>query len=432
MAGLSLKYLRNGHVATFVSKMEEGVKTSKPEYMFTKTNGRKVILRTLQYNPGGRIVFYEITKHKKIITDLLSGTTSLPNLKFTDITGNETISLSDIARTEEFSGRQNKSDITELIYSAAVAARFYRRGDKPISVNDVEWVLSHMNDTNEKQKYGPWKIENEQRGVFDSIYWSFASPIMTVRTLSKVVNRKGKDIQAVIKAAVEYANSQMVKNSIAMTGKNNKSNLIEVKAIGSINTKDKNLDILVLVDGKKVTLNKTIVKTSSAQGGGGGYLKQQDLWSGLTGLDLPKTTIDAYSKTLKKGIPAAINTIFFDMAKILGRKLANINDPVYSVIGPGLSYLISMKDPLIKMPTLTEQQKKLLMGDNLSIALAISHKKLTCTSGIVSGIPTVIIKDTRGLIFLKITFRKLSGGQDMYINVIEKGPAFDNITHILK
>lgn len=433
MAGLSLKDLRKGRVTTFVMKMEEGVKTSKPEYMFTKTDGRKLILRTMQYNPGGRIVYYEIIKHKKVILDLLNGSSTLPNLKFTDVTGNDTVTLEEIVKTEEFGGRAHRGDMAELIYSAALAARFYRRGNKALTKGDIEWVLNHMNDTNINQKFGPWKAENEQRGVFDQVYWSFSAPIITVKTLAKAANRKSKDIDTLFSSALEWVNSAKIQQRIAATGKNNKSNLIEVSALGSSAQTENNIDINVLIDGKPIKLNTAEVQKTSPLTGGGGYQKQLELWMYLLGLDVPKSSIDAYSSRLHSGIPQAIFQIYFDMAKIIQRKFGDIHNPIYSDISTGIQYLASHRDPTIEMQPMTNNLVKLLNNDGVRVALSITNRKLTCSAAMVSGTPTLVISETgKGLPLLTIKFKKVSGGNDLYKNTIERGPAFDQIAHVLK
>lgn len=435
MAGLTLKDIRKGRITTFITKMEEGVKTQKPEYMFTKNDGRKVILRTMQYNPGGKIVYYEIMKHKKVIADLLSGTTTLPNLKFTDITGNETLTLGDILKTEEFGGKANRGDITEIIFSAAIAARFMKRS-KAINAMDVEWVLKHMNDTNASQKFGPWKTENEQKGVFDQVYWSFNAPIITVKTLAKATNRKSRDILKVMTNAINFANSEKVKKNIESSGKNNKANIIEISATGTIAQSETSVDVKVKIDGKPISLIKGAdsgTKSSDKLIGGGGYQKQQELWMWLTSTEVSKAAIDGYTKKLGKGIPAAIYNIYFEIGKTLDRKFHNPHDPIYSALAHGMMYLANKKDPLIVMPSLTNGQLKMLQNDNLKTAMMIMGKKFKTTVAMVSGIPTLDIKDSaKSTIFLRIQFRKVSGGVDAYKNIIEKGPAFDQVAHVLK
>lgn len=432
MAGLTLKDLRKGRVSTFVMKMEEGVKTSKPEYMFTKIDGRKLILRTMQYNPGGRIVFYEIVKHKKVILDLLSGSSTLPNLKFTDITGNETVTLAEILKTEEFGGRAHRGDMAELIYSAAIAARFYHRGSKPISKTEVNWVLNHMNDTNTNQRHGPWKSENDQRGVYDEIYWSFSAPIITVKTLSKPANRKSKDIDNLINSSIEWVNSEKIKRKVASTGKNNKSNKIIISAVGSSAQTESNIDINVTVDGKLIKLSSGEVQKQSPFTGGGGYQKQLELWMYLLSLEVPRSSIESYSKRLHSGIPQAMFQIYFDMSKIIQRKLADINNPIYSDLSTGIQYIQSKRDPVIEMAVMPTTMIKLLNNDGIRTALRITNKKLSCSAAMVSGVPTLIIKEaSKGIPLLTIRFKKIPG-VDLYKNVIERGPAFDQIARVLK
>lgn len=435
MAGLTLKDLRKGRVTTFVMKMEEGVKTGKAEYMFTKMDGRKVNLKILSYKPSGATIFYDITKHKKQILDLLSGTGNIPNLKFTDVSGNDTLALSDIMKTEEFGGKANKGDMAEIIFSAAVTARFLKRG-KLVQVDDVINILKKMNDTQPKQTYKIANVENDQKGVYDELYWSFAAPLITVKTLAKPASKKSKDILALVNSSLLYVNSDAIRKTVESTGKNNQKNKIEVMAVGTLAQKETKVDVKVLIDGKPTNINMS-VKTKGTkqvgQVGGGGYKKQQELWKNLVGLDVPKNAISAYTKQLSKGTPAAIQEIYASMVVLLNSKFANINDPIYEKLATGIKYYATKKDPTVEMIQLGKDEAMLWQFNGLKTAVQITNSKLMAELVTASGMPKINIKENgRKTVLISIRLKKdNSDGEAYYRNYVEKGPAMTKFATIL-
>lgn len=433
MAALTLKDIRRGRVTTFVTKMEDGVKSQKPEFMFTKLDGRKVFLRTLQYSPGGRIQHFEIMKHKKQILDLLNSTNALPGLKFTDTTGNITVALGDISATEEFGGRNNRGDVAEIIYSAAIAARFLNR-EVLIKPNDVEWVLRRITPNNVKQRHGPWTTETEQKGVYDTVFWSFSSPIMTVKTLSSAFNRSQKDIKDLVKQATDYANSELVKANIKSTGANNKTNIIEVMAEGTFAKSVSKIDVKVKIDNVFVRINSPVLRTSvSSAQGGGSYTKQRELFRLFAGVEVSSSAIKQYTKTLSKGIPAAILKIYLETSKTLDRRFRNLADPVYDNIAKGIVALSTKKVQGVQMTTLRAGQQKLWGNGALRTGLEITARRFKCEAQMISGQPTLSIKDTRNSeVFLRIRLQKMAGNSEYYTNIIEKGPNFDRLVKVLE
>lgn len=432
MSQLNLKTLRYGRVMTFVTKMEDGVKSQKPEYMFTKLDGRKVFLRTLQYSPGGRIQHFEIMKHKKQIVDLLNGASALPGLKFTDTSGNITVSLADLTSTEEFGGKSGRGDMAEMVYSAAITARFLNK-ETLIKPDDVEWVLRRIGPTNTHQRLGPWKTETEQKGVYDTVFWTFTAPIMTIKTLVNQFNRKQKDITTLIHNAVKYANSDIVKENIKVVSGNNKTNIIEILAEGTFASSANKIDVKVKIDNTFINLNAPVTATGASAQGGGSYAKQKELFKSLVGVEVSSGAVKDYTKDLGKGIPPAVFRIYHSTALEMNRRFKNLSDPIYTNLAKGIISLSTKTTVGLKVKPIPPSEYKLFLGGNLKTALEITNRRLKCESTMIGNLPYLFIKDTlSGKVFLQLKLERAPGKTEYYINVIEKGAEFDHLAKVLK
>ena len=442
MAVLSLPGLRkHGYTSTFVEKMYNGATKPSPDAMFQAMDGKKYFLDKMSYKPsGGTTQIYSILQKRQEILDLLTGNSSLPMLKFTSRDG-KTFALSDLMKTEELGGKSNKGDMAEIIFSAAITARFLNR-TQPIAKSDVEALLRQISDTSAQQKLpasGFWQVETAQKGIYDKVNWSFSSPLITVQTLAKESNRvKNKDIIEMIEASVRYANSGVVTANAVTFHTNYQSNKIEVKAIGTIAQSSTKVDVTVIVDGKPTDINVSL-KTKNAkqfgQVGGGGYEKQQELWKGLTGITVPKTAINAYIDTIQNGgVIKAVGKIYYQMTVLLNQKLDDLNDDVYDNLAKGIIFHATRNMEGVSMVKLTPKETQVFKFDDFTTALQLTKAKLQAVYVSNGQFPQVNIIETAGRkVVLTVRFKKESGvGEaEYYRNYIETGPGMKAIANIL-
>lgn len=442
MAVLSLPGLRkHGYTSTFVEKMYNGATKPSPDYMFQAMDGKKYFIDKMSYKPSGTTTqILSVLKKRQEILDLLSGNSSLPLLKFTSVDG-KTFALSDLMKTEELGGKSNKGDMAEIIFSAAITARFLNR-TQPIAKSDVEALLKQISDSSAKQTLpvsGFWNVETAQKGIYDKVSWSFSAPLITVQTLAKESNRvKNKDIIEMIEGSVRYANSGVVTSNAITLHTNYQSNKIEVKAIGTIAQKSTKVDVTVIVDGKPTDINVSL-KTKNAkqfgQVGGGGYEKQQELWQGLTGITVPKTAINSYIDTIQNGgIVKAVGKIYYQMSVLLNQKLDDLNDDVYYGLAKGILLHATRNMEGVSMVKLTPKETQVFKFDDFTTALQLTQSKLQAVYVTSGNFPQVNIIDTKSRkVVISVRFKKEvgAGEAEYYRNYIETGPGMKTIANIL-
>lgn len=183
----------------------------------------------------------------------------------------------------------NKGDVSEGILAAAITARFVSKSSR-ISEQDVVRMIKRLN-----------RGQGGFKGVTSLTY--FGSPNKNTKIVDEVCckvnlaenNMKAfldpktyastnKDINALVKAAVQYANSNNIIKWADLMYENNQKNKIEVNAEGLLDQTGTKVDLKVIIDGKQagvgVSLKAGDVK-QFGQVGGSKFGSMKTLWGPL-------------------------------------------------------------------------------------------------------------------------------------------------------
>lgn len=426
MAALTLRDLRapnKGRIQVLINKLVLGDKSP-----FTTTNGSTVGLNKIAFTEMGKVKEYKNPSNPRemhdIVAKLQSGTMKANNV----ILYNDKVrySLTDILRTEEFGGKGNRGDMAEIIFSAAITARFNNK-NSTVSEQDILKLLN-MIDPNRTSQNFYFKSANKNENILDDVHWQINSALINIKAITDPKTQQS--LGDIIQSSAKYANSNAVTTWSKLFYENNRYNKINVLAIGAIRQRETKVDVYVEVDKRKIDLNVSLKADQVKQFGqigGASYEKQELLWSTLFDLS-PKLYKDDYYTQIKANDPiGAIAAIYKGMVTDINSAISNNRSKVYDSIADGINYFATKNDKTITLVQLTRKEAVVYKFSNLRQVLGLTNVKL---KAIYAGkaYPQVDIIDEKGKVLFSIRCKK---EQDYIRNYIEKGKLLTELASVL-
>jgi hypothetical protein len=426
MAALTLRDLRapnKGRIQVLVNKLILGDKSP-----FTTNNGSTVGLTKIAFTELGRVKEYKNPSNPRemhdIVTKLQSGSMKAGNV----ILYNDKIryTLSDILRTEEFGGKGNRGDMAEIIFSAAITARFINK-NSTVSEQDI-LKLINMIDPNRTQQDFYFKSSNKNENIMDDVHWQINSALINIKAITDAKTQQS--LGDIIQSSAKYANSNAVTTWSKLFYENNRYNMISVLAIGAIRQRETKVDVYVEVDKKKIDLNVSLKADQVKQFGqigGATYEKQELLWATLFDLS-PKSYKVEYYNMIKANDPiGAIGAVYKGMVTDINSAISTNRSKVYDSIADGINYFATKSDKSISMVQLSRKEAVVYKFSNLRQVLGLTNIKL---KAIYAGkaYPQVDIIDEKGKVLFSIRCKK---EHDYIRNYIEKGKLLTELASVL-
>lgn len=439
MALLTQKDFRGKHgetrIVALIEKLTEGIKSP-----FTRNDGKQLPFNRISYpDPkSGQLVSKnatDLSDSVDIATVIRGGLVGFKQITLSYQRGGDVSNatpLSNIMKTEDFGGKSNRGDMAEVIFSAAIAARFVNKNQAIIEADVVD-MIKMLNDTDTKQLIGPLKSQNKEPKVIDDLYWEINTALINIKALKNP--KHSRSLKTIIQTSVKYANSAIVANNAKIIYENNLYNRIDVKAVGIVAQNDTKVDVYVEIDKQKVDINVSLKAAGTkqfGQVGGGGIDKQKELWKTLLDVKMTPILEKKYFDTLKTdGVIQANAIVYKGMAEEFKRRLTTNKRALYESLADGIQFFGTRNDPTVTMVALTSKEAMIYKFTNLAESLNLLSRDLTAVYVDNKAKPEVRIQDSKTGTVL-ITVRMKVESKNNYIrHYIEKGKMMTELAAIV-
>jgi hypothetical protein len=383
MAGLTQKDFKLTHgdtrIIALIEKLIEG-----PRSPFTTVDGKAQPFNKITYpDPrSGRLVTKiatDLTDSADIATVIRTGAVPFKNIQLSYQRGNQVtnmVPLDQIMKTAEFGGRSLASDMTEIIYSAAVAQRFLNKNQDVVD-SDVIAMLKMLNETDTHQIIGPMKSPNLEPKIVDDLYWEINSPIINIRAIKNP--RHIRNLKPTIDLACRWANSPAVAGAAKKIYENSLYNRIDIKAVGSTAQNDTRIDVYAYVDKNKIDLTTSSQKQKRRAIKSSGTIdNHRYIWSTLFDFKIGPALEKKYFASLKSdGLGMANRILYKALADEFNRQMVQKANAVYSSMSDGVMQLSNTSDKVIDFPNnLSAKEQKIFIFHNLQTSLSLLNMDL--------------------------------------------------------
>lgn len=438
MAGLSSKDFRMSHgdtrIIALIEKLIEG-----PKSPFTTIDGKQQPFNKITYpDPrSGRLVTKiatDLTDSADITTVIRTGSVPFKNIQLSYQRGNQVtnmLPLDQIMKTEEFGGRSNLGDMTELIYSAAAVQRFLNK-NADVVFTDVTDMLKMLNDSDTHQIIGPMKSPNLEPRIVDDLYWEINSPIINIRAIKNP--RHIRNLKRVIDAAVHWANSPPVAKAAKKVFENSLYNRIDIKAIGSTAQNDTRIDVYAYIDKVKIDLTTSSEKQKRFVNKSSGSIDDHKyIWSSLLDFKIGPVLQKNYFTVLKKfGLGMANRIVYKELAKEFNRKIVSNPSDVYKSLSDGIVWFSARQDKTVDMPSnLSNKESKIFLFHNLQVSLSLKNIHLKAVFVDSSTKPCINFSDNKTGNILFSLCMKIDDKHNYVAHHIEKGKLIGDLQRIV-
>jgi len=343
-------------------------------------------------------------------------------------------------------GLSNKGEVSEGILGASLFAKLIARTRGKIDIiggDDIWNVIDMLNQTQEDH-YGVKVKDASKSAVNDSIQYTLKLKPGPYADLMDEAKRAL--LSDVINSAVAYANSADAQAYCEYFYLNGKPDIIHVITDGISGSTTKKSDIEVVVTdpktGKQTHQQLNIsLKAGSDQMGqvgqgdvGEEFDAQKKLWNSF-GIDIESSRAEFNKVLEKKGLIAAIESIYRDAATFLQDLLAgSFDDAEYLFLKDlvkGIDYFATLNDPTVILVSLERGTYEVMSFANLekqltNIDLDASYNENSATPQI-----EIFDKNSGTQLFRIRTKRETKKGGGIYVrNYIEKGPLLKELTSI--
>jgi hypothetical protein len=156
----------------------------------------------------------------------------------------------------------NVADIAEAVFAVAICTAFGNKGRK-ITENELLTILKTVSDTSNTTV---WNIEDN--GVEDELRCRIKIPALAMYVVKNIEEYKDKpDLKEIINKSIEFVNNdKRIMAYAKIIFANNKSDLVEVYADGTLNQKGTKVDVFVFVNGKPTKANVSLKVGSTKLG----------------------------------------------------------------------------------------------------------------------------------------------------------------------
>lgn len=221
----------------------------------------------------------------------------------------------------------NKGDVSEGILAAAITARFVSKSAR-INEQDVIRMIRKL-----KKGTGGFKgvtsltsfdSPNKNTRIVDEVVCkvNLAENNMKAFLDPKTYSATNKDMTALVRAAVQYANGTNIMKWADLMYENNQKNKIEVNAEGLLDQTGTKVDLKVVIDGKQagvgVSLKAGDVK-QFGQVGGSKFDSMVSLWGPLGVKYSGRFEKDYEDMLAKKEVAPALTTAYSEAVKQIKR-----------------------------------------------------------------------------------------------------------------
>jgi len=158
----------------------------------------------------------------------------------------------------------NVADVAEAVFAVAICTLFGNRG-RSITENELIHILKTVSSTSDTTT---WNIKDSGGKVSDELKCRIKIPTLAMEVVQNIDEFKDKpDLKEIISKSIEFVNNDRRLNSYAkILFANNKRDLIEVYADGTLNQKGTKIDIFVIVNGVQTRANVSLKVGSTKLG----------------------------------------------------------------------------------------------------------------------------------------------------------------------
>ena len=353
--------------------------------------------------------------------------------------------ISEIQKTDDYKEEgkttYNKGNVAEIIFAAAITARFK---SKTLAVNstDIKNIIIGLANRNIGEK--SWKSPNKNRNIpQDDICLKWG--------LSKNNWNAVKDPTLwsawddMVRASVTYANSPIIKEWADLFYTNNLYNEITILADGETDQKGTKVDVRVLAsnhDGNDVPVNINVSLKYGGVGqfgqyGGVSYEVQAKLWKEFFGINLPFTESQFTSRIgSKKHDNDAANSLYYSYEKVLPLVVQSLKtDAGLKRFADAIKYHVTRNEEEVTLVALKAGDAINYTFDNFKERLGGINFEADISKSTSSGdgedLPIINIYTGPGRTskahFMAIRVKRgeyAKDGTPYYRNIFEKKPAF--------
>jgi hypothetical protein len=325
------------------------------------------------------------TSEYKRVADVFNAGTVPSNFKIKTDKGD--LALSKFFKSAELGGKgaggaglSNKGEVSEGILGASLFAKLVARTRGKIdiiSANDI-WSVIDMLKLTQEDHYGVKVKDASKTTVNDSIQYTLKLKPGPYTDLMN--NEKRTLLGDIVNSAVAYANSADAQAYCEYFYLNGKPDVIHVITDGISGSTTKKSDIEVVVTDPKTgkvshqQLNISLKAGSDQMGQvgqgdvGQEFDSQKKLWNSF-GIDIESSRNEFNTVLKKKGLVAAIETVYRDATTFLQDLLAgSFDDAEYLFIKDlvkGIDYFATLNDPTVILVSLERGTYEVMSFANL-------------------------------------------------------------------
>lgn len=310
------------------------------------------------------------------------------NLRLKIKGSDQTIGLGQIYKSADLKGGKgfNTGDVAEGVLGAAVAAKFINRG-KPVTTDDIVNVIKSFTSIEE--------IKSNKKGAMstnvgnDQIIFRLVLNKTSFEALydAATTGKFAPEMKGLFLSGVKYVNTDDdVRNAVSKAIDDPNANEVSINADGVAGQKGTKADLFLNIDGE--VINLLSLKAGSVkqfgQASGSSFLKMQEFFETLFGIDVPET----YNKQLQGDSRAnfeVIKRIYSDIFKQIQQDISgNTNKEVVFLqrLYNGIFYHATRNDPNVSMVIMKATPNapgfaKLTFGEELRKAMEQFDLKVT-------------------------------------------------------